>query len=286
MDADRRLRGVVTRNGLRKWLEDPHPVGKTLSELARDPVVAYPDEPLRVVVYRMAETGLTCFPVVERGAERRLAGVVGLQDLLSARTRNLSEERDRERILRVRLPVPPKSAPGRIQERLIDARNEKRLGPTRTSRREQGTGARECATLYHREKEMKYPMLLLLPVMAFAATADVRVLRVPDGGIQPSVLVEPNGAWDILYYGGDPKNGDLFLVRSADHGKTFSPPLRVNSQAGSALALGTIRGGQMALGANGRLHVAWNGSGIARPLGPMNPEAGSPGESDALHAAE
>lgn len=126
---------------------------------------------------------------------------------------------------------------------------------------------------------MKYPMLFLLPVIALAATADVRVLRVPDGGIQPSVLVEPNGDWDILYYGGDPKNGDLFLVRSADHGKTFSPPLRVNSQAGSALALGTIRGGQMALGANGRLHVAWNGSGIARPLGPMNPEAGSPGSS-------
>ncbi len=105
VDADRRMRGVVTRSGLRKWLEDPHPVGKTLSELARDPVIAYPDEPLRVVVYRMAETGLTCFPVVERGAERRLAGVVGLQDLLSARTRNLSEERDRERILRIRLPA-------------------------------------------------------------------------------------------------------------------------------------------------------------------------------------
>ena len=59
VDADRRMRGVVTRNGLRKWLEDPHPVGKKLSEMARDPVTAYPDEPLRVVVYRMAETGLT-----------------------------------------------------------------------------------------------------------------------------------------------------------------------------------------------------------------------------------
>ena len=40
----------------------------TLGDLAsHDPVVAYPDEPLRVVVYRMAETGLTRFPVVERG---------------------------------------------------------------------------------------------------------------------------------------------------------------------------------------------------------------------------
>ena len=67
-------------------------------------VVAHPDEPLRVVVYRMAETGLTRFPVVDRGDERKLVGVIGLQDLLSARTRNLAEERDRERVLRIRLP--------------------------------------------------------------------------------------------------------------------------------------------------------------------------------------
>ena len=32
----------------------------------KDPVVAYPDEPLRVVVFRMAEKGITRMPVVER----------------------------------------------------------------------------------------------------------------------------------------------------------------------------------------------------------------------------
>jgi CIC family chloride channel protein len=69
-----------------------------------DPVVAHPDEPLRVVVYRMAETGLTRFPVVQRGDERKLVGMIGLQDLLSARTRNLAEERDRERVLHIRVP--------------------------------------------------------------------------------------------------------------------------------------------------------------------------------------
>ena len=31
-------------------------------------MVAYPDEPLRVIVHRMAETGLTRFPVVDRGS--------------------------------------------------------------------------------------------------------------------------------------------------------------------------------------------------------------------------
>ena len=72
--------------------------------MATEPVVAYPDEPLRVVVYRMAETGFTRFPVVDRGNEHKLVGVIGLQDLLSARTRNLADERDRERVLRVRVP--------------------------------------------------------------------------------------------------------------------------------------------------------------------------------------
>ena len=104
VDQDQRLKGVITRNDLRKWLEEPHPANETLGEVVTEPVIAYPDEPLRVVVYRMAETGFTRFPVVDRGGERKLAGMIGLQDLLSARTRNLSEERDRERVLHIRLP--------------------------------------------------------------------------------------------------------------------------------------------------------------------------------------
>ena len=109
VDENQELRGVITRNGLQQWMADAAPPGAksatTLAELVADPVVAYPDEPLRVVVYRMAETGLTRFPVLERGDERKLLGMIGLQDLLSARTRNLAEERDRERVLHIKLPV-------------------------------------------------------------------------------------------------------------------------------------------------------------------------------------
>ena len=104
VDEDQQLRGVITRNDLQKWLEQPHPAHETLADVVTQPVVAHPDEPLRVVVYRMAETGFTRFPVVDRGDERKLVGMIGLQDLLSARTRNLSEERDRERVLHLRLP--------------------------------------------------------------------------------------------------------------------------------------------------------------------------------------
>jgi chloride channel protein, CIC family len=73
--------------------------------MRRNPVVAHPDEPLRVVVYRMAETGLTRFPVVA-GKGRRLVGMVALTDLLTARVRILEAEQRRERILRLRLALP------------------------------------------------------------------------------------------------------------------------------------------------------------------------------------
>jgi CBS domain-containing protein len=58
---------------------------------------------------------LTRFPVVERGNERKLVGVIGLQDLLSARTRNMTEERDRERVLQIRLPLLSRNGRGEAQ---------------------------------------------------------------------------------------------------------------------------------------------------------------------------
>ncbi len=112
VDESQRLKGVITRKDLEKFMNENSPRGRTLGDAVTQPVVAYPDEPLRVVVYRMAETGLTRFPVVDRGDEGKLLGVIGLRDLLSARTRNLAEERDRERVLRVRLPLIEKSQTG------------------------------------------------------------------------------------------------------------------------------------------------------------------------------
>jgi len=99
------LRGVVTRKQVAELLADSNHSGAKLAELASgNPVVAYPDEPLRVVVYRMAETGFTRMPVVDRGDSQKLAGIISLEDLLHARTRNLTEERERERVLKIRLP--------------------------------------------------------------------------------------------------------------------------------------------------------------------------------------
>jgi len=110
MDAERRLDGVITRKSLQKLIEKysaSDGENLHLAELVNPkPVVAYPDEPLRTVVYRMAETGFTRFPVVDRDDPRKLLGIVSLNDLLKARVRNLEEERHRERVLHMRLPFP------------------------------------------------------------------------------------------------------------------------------------------------------------------------------------
>jgi H+/Cl- antiporter ClcA len=72
--------------------------------MKKDVVAAFPDEPLRVVVYRMAATARTRLPVVDRDDPSKVLGLVSLSDLMLARTRNLEEEHRRERVLRFRLP--------------------------------------------------------------------------------------------------------------------------------------------------------------------------------------
>ena len=122
--------------------------------------------------------------------------------------------------------------------------------------------------------------LTILPAVAACAadlphTADVRLIRVPEGGIQPQLAVDQQGTLHLIYYRGDPRSGDIYYVRSPDGGATFSVPLRVNNVPESAVAAGTIRGAQLALGEKGGIHVAWNGSSKAQPRGPLNPEQAS-----------
>jgi hypothetical protein len=116
------------------------------------------------------------------------------------------------------------------------------------------------------------------PVLCASAAVSepVRVLSVPDNGIQPQIALAENG-FHLAYFSGDPKHGDVFYARSDDFGRTFSSRSRVNSQAGSVIAIGSIRGAQISVGKRNRVHVAWNGSDVAEPRGPVNPEAGTPG---------
>jgi chloride channel protein, CIC family len=99
-----RLLGVAGRSALLQ-LASSAGAGQTLADaVSGTAVVAHPDEPLRAVVYRMAETGHTRLPVIN--GDGQLVGLVSLEDLLTARARNLDAERRRERMRAVDLFFP------------------------------------------------------------------------------------------------------------------------------------------------------------------------------------
>ncbi len=97
-----------------------------------------------------------------------------------------------------------------------------------------------------------------LPTAAAAPRVDI--WQVPDDGIQPQALMDAAGTLHLLYFKGAPEAGDLFYVVRRPGDDHFSSPVRVNSQPGSALAKGSVRGGQLALGAAGQAHAAWYGA--------------------------
>jgi hypothetical protein len=113
---------------------------------------------------------------------------------------------------------------------------------------------------------VKHILAILLLTFSLGAqpAPKVDVMRVPEGGIQPQVAVDERGVVHLLYYKGHEAKGDLFYTKWEGEAG-FAKPIRVNSQEGSAIAIGTIRGGHIAVGKNGRVHVAWMGSSQAEP---------------------
>ncbi|HET7258580.1 MAG TPA: chloride channel protein [Candidatus Acidoferrum sp.] len=108
VDGDGKLVGVFTRGDIfdRLAKEGDSFLQRPLGQLVRTSTLeTNPDEILRNVVYRMAETGLTRLPVVERSTGRFL-GLIALDDLLKARTRHLEEERRREQTLKLEFFLP------------------------------------------------------------------------------------------------------------------------------------------------------------------------------------
>jgi hypothetical protein len=103
-------------------------------------------------------------------------------------------------------------------------------------------------------------LLLVVPASVTVGQRPVKLARVLDGGIQPQIAVDEHGTVHLVYFKGDPTGGDLFYVRRHRGDAAFSDPIQVNGRPGSAVAAGTIRGAQVATGAERRLHVVWNGS--------------------------
>jgi predicted transcriptional regulator len=110
VDKADRLKGVLTVADVQRLMADEQSAAasNTLGDLMQtNGLKVYSDETLRLLVYQMAESGITRMPVVERGTGK-LLGIVTLDHLLKARTRHLEEERRRERILTWRFFTGPR----------------------------------------------------------------------------------------------------------------------------------------------------------------------------------
>ena len=99
-----------------------------------------------------------------------------------------------------------------------------------------------------------------LPMVACAVLGtgpDVTVLRAPGDAKLPQVAIDAAGILHLIYYRGSMTSGDLFHVTRAPDATDWSAPQQVNSQPHSVTGVGPIDGGQIAIGPDGRLHVAW-----------------------------
>lgn len=95
-------------------------------------------------------------------------------------------------------------------------------------------------------------LIILLSASCSAPQPDVRIVSVPNGGITPDAEIDGRGILHLAYF----SEGNVFYVTSEDNGATFTKPVRVNSEAGTAQA-GMFRGPDLALGAEGRVHMVW-----------------------------
>jgi hypothetical protein len=90
----------------------------------------------------------------------------------------------------------------------------------------------------------------------------VRVASVPNNGQVPDAEIDRNGTIHVAFVAGQ----DAFYVSSTDEGKSFSTPIRINSEPGSVHPPNMYRGPDVALGKDGRVHVIWYVNAYQRKL--------------------
>jgi hypothetical protein len=83
--------------------------------------------------------------------------------------------------------------------------------------------------------------------------------------MQPQLVRDQSGHLQAVWLSGPAAASEVQYADLGTEGRLPAKPIRVNSQAGSAIAMGTIRGARLAVGTDGTIHILWNGSGTASP---------------------
>lgn len=102
VDTEGQLRGVLTRSQMITAAGAGELHRPLLDSGSGKPMVVGPQETLRSVAEKMAESKLTSFPVVD--AAGALMGILNIDDLLTARGKASLRDSDRKRVLTLRWP--------------------------------------------------------------------------------------------------------------------------------------------------------------------------------------
>src|SRR5262245_16476722 len=88
----------------------------------------------------------------------------------------------------------------------------------------------------------------------------VKVVRLPAGATYPKAIYR-TGVLHVVYFMGDPKQGDVYYLRWSMGPIDFSKAVRVNSQPRSVYVAGPGSGPQLAVDDHSiyKVHVAWAG---------------------------
>ncbi|HLH54056.1 MAG TPA: CBS domain-containing protein, partial [Verrucomicrobiae bacterium] len=98
IDSEGRLAGIITRGDVVRALRQDSKGDMTVLDAGkRDPVVTFPDEPLRDALEKMLKHDVGRLPVVQREDPLRIVGYLGRSSILAARSREQQEEQIRER---------------------------------------------------------------------------------------------------------------------------------------------------------------------------------------------
>ena len=108
-------------------------------------------------------------------------------------------------------------------------------------------------------------LLGTVPTAACLAPSDsITLMRIPEGGRMPHAAVDSDGTIHLMYFRGAMTGGDLLYVRRPPTATEWSMPVRINSEPRTAIGMGPMDGGDMALdvrqtdgGRLHRLHVVW-----------------------------
>jgi len=115
VDAAGKLVGMLTRSDL-AHLSLPKSEDETLLQdlIGRKLVVAFPDEPLRIVTNRMIVANVGRLPVISLKHPAHIVGILTRSDLLKARMRMLDEDERRERVLTLTPLIAWRAKHGRV----------------------------------------------------------------------------------------------------------------------------------------------------------------------------